>query len=202
LREPLQSLLLDDTDRLLGEVKIADAKLIVQRALEFWPLVGDVASQESGNSRLIDSSTSRIQVILRPVVDSALVNGHWRVAYRKWNVPVRFESDESGPLLLFAFKYRSFAPWRGLHPTLPPQTPVELSLQNTMSLETWKLSLHEWNPEGLPYASLPQDWTESQARRSERVVLEKIKLDSPLPLEDPPPVAITPYCLDFRAYGV
>ena len=202
LAEPLQALLLDDSDRLLGESELHECKLTVQRALEFWPLVGDVASQESGNSRLIDSSTSRIQVILRPLANSALDIRQWRIAYRKWSVPVRFETDETGPLLIFAFKYRSFSPWRGLHPTLEPQSPVELILQNTTNREAWKLVLHEWNPQGLPYANLPQDWAESMYRRNERVVLEKVELDSALRLENPPAVAITPYGLDLRAYAM
>ncbi len=202
LPNTISNLLLDDSDRLLGQVDLNECQLTVQRALEFWPLVGDVASQESGNSRLIDSSTSRIQMILRPTSGSSQDMSQWRVSYRNWNVPVRCETDEAGPLLIFAFKYRSFAPWRGLHPTLQPQTPVELTLQNIASKEAWKLVLHEWNPQRLPYEHLPLDWAESLSRRSERLVLEKVQPDSSSCLEEPPAMSIMPHCLDLRAYGL
>ena len=200
LEEPLQELILDDGDRLLGELILRDCQLTVQRALEFWPLVGDVASQESGNSRLVDSSTTRIQVILRPLSGSQVNIRDWCVAYQNWRMPVRFESDETGPLLIFAFRYRSFAPWRGLHPTLLPQSPVELTLQNTVSLEGWKLVLHEWNPQGGPYQNLPEDWAESLLRRKQRLVCENLQMDSVLTLEEAPPAAISPYCLDLRIF--
>ena len=200
LDEPLQELILDDGDRLFGEAILQDCQLTVHRALEFWPLVGDVASQESGNSRLVDSSTTRIQVILRPLIGSQVNIRDWCVAYQNWRMPVRFESDETGPLMIFAFKYRTFAPWRGLHPTLPPQSPIELTLQNTSSLEVWKLVLHEWNPQGGAYENLPEDWAESLLRRKQRLVCEKLPMHSVLPLEEPPPTAVSPYCLDIRVF--
>ena len=202
LPEVIQTLLLDDSDRLMDELDLGACKLVVQRALEFWPLVGDVASQESGNSRLIDSSTSRIQMILRPRSDAVTDLSHWRVAYRNWNIPVRIETDEAGPLLIFAFKYRSFTPWRGLHPSLQAQAPVALSLLNSASQEAWTLTLHEWNPQSLPYEHLPEDWAESLVRRSERLVLEKSRFKPEFVPAEPPSVAMTPCCLDLRAYAL
>ncbi len=202
LADPLQELILDDDDRLLGEAVIQDCQLTVHRALEFWPLVGDVASQEAGNSRLIDSSTARIQVVLRPMPGTAVDLRQWRVAHQNWAVPVRLETDASGDLLIFAVKYRAFSPWRGLHPTLLPQSPVELTLHNLKDGQAWKLVLHEWNPDGGPYASLPEDWAESRLRRRQRVVVQKMSLDREEMLEAPPPVAVTAYCLDLRAYGL
>ena len=202
LDEPLQELILDDGDRLFGEVTLQDCHLTVQRALEFWPLVGDVASQESGNSRLVDSSTTRIQVILRPLMGSQVNIRDWCVAYQNWQMPARFESDETGPLLIFAFRYRSFAPWRGLHPTLPPQSPVELTVRNKSSQEVWRLVLHEWNPQGGAYENLPENWAESLLRRKQRLVCEKAQMDSVLVLKEPPPTAVSPYCLDIRIFPI
>jgi hypothetical protein len=62
----------------------------------------------------------------------------------------------------------------------------------------WKLSLHDWKPEGGAYAGLPGDWPESAARRRERLVIEVSEPDQSLSIRRPPPNAATPYCLDLR----
>ena len=67
LGEPIAEQLLHNPDRLLGAVELDGCRLEIERALEFWPLVGDIASQEAGGSRLVDSSTTRLQVTLRPL---------------------------------------------------------------------------------------------------------------------------------------
>lgn len=201
LRPVLIDYLMDDDDRQIGKAEINGFQLSVHRALEFWPLVGDVASQESGNSRLIDSSTARIQMKLRPIIESTASDiKHWRIAYKDWQVPARIERDNSGPCLLFAFKYRAFTPWRGLHPSLPPQSPVEFILRHETSGETWKIIWHEWNPRPGPYPSLPKDWAESEQRRNERLLVEHCPGYAALVSKQPPKVAVTPHCLDLRAY--
>jgi len=41
-----------------------DATLTLRPALEFWPLVGDVASQERAGARIVDASTQRWELSL------------------------------------------------------------------------------------------------------------------------------------------
>jgi len=198
LEPPLIETLLRDDYRLQGEIELPGIRLRVERALEFWPLIGDAASQEAGGSRLVDSSTARIQVTLHlhPGLRDDL--GSWRVAVNGWAPPLRRERDPDGPVLLFAFRYRSFVPWRGLHPTLGPQGPVTIDLHRPDLGRVWKLSLHDWKPEGGAYAGLPGDWPESAARRRERLVIEVSEPDQSLSIRRPPPNAATPYCLDLR----
>jgi len=201
LGEPIVELLLDDSDRILGQADIGDCRLSVQRALEFWPLAGDSASQERGTSRLVDSSTTRVQVSLRPQPGQALDVRDWRIGTGGWRIPVRFEQDSHGPLMIFALRYRSFMPCQGLHPTLGVQVPVEVTLQRASTGETYRMILHEWKPEGGGYDGLPADWEESRRRRYERLVVKQAgsQSNAELQLKEPPPVATSPYCLDLRA---
>ena len=60
----IEALLLACGERSLGSFELEGCRLDVEQACEFWPLVGDVVSQESGGSRIVDASTSRVEVRL------------------------------------------------------------------------------------------------------------------------------------------
>ncbi|MDX1432788.1 MAG: transglutaminase family protein, partial [Gammaproteobacteria bacterium] len=170
LAAPIQSRLLDDGHRLLAVRPLVGARLEIRRAVEFWPLVGDVATQEQGGSRLVDASTARIEVRLRASGEGSDLDG-WRLSALGWDLPLREERDAHGPVRLVGLRYRSFAPWRGLHPTLTVQAPLELAIAHALH-GAWRVTLHEWRPDGGPYAGLPVDAEEARARRDARCVLE------------------------------
>jgi len=44
--------------------RLGDATLTLRPAVEYWPLVGDVASQERAGARIVDASTQRWEVSL------------------------------------------------------------------------------------------------------------------------------------------
>lgn len=199
LDEAIVELLLNDSDRILGQADIDGWRLSIQRALEFWPLAGDSASQDRGTSRLIDSSTSRVQITLRPLSGNPANLRQWRISTGDWHIPVRFEQDAEGPVMIFGLRYRTFMPWRGLHPTLGVQTPVELILRRDGTGQAYRVFIHEWKPEGGGYDGLPADREESKRRRNQRIVVEAAQSTSTVPLRDPPPWAVSPYGLDLRA---
>ena len=64
LGEPITRCLRDDSARHIGHAEIGNCRLEVDQAIEFWPLLGDAASQEGGSSRLVDASTTRLQLSL------------------------------------------------------------------------------------------------------------------------------------------
>lgn len=200
LDEVLEQCLLDDGDRVIGRFALESCELTVTRALEFWPLVGDSASQETGTSRLIDSSSSRIEILLR--ADAAPALDAWQLAVAGRRVPLRAVNEEDGekPARLCGVRYRAFAPWRGLHPTLGAQTPVAFTLSNGASGRAYRITLHEWKPAGGGYAGLPADWPESTRRRQERLVLEKLPAEECVAV-DPPEGACTEWCIDLRWLG-
>lgn len=201
LESPLIEPLLGDDYRFLGELDLPGARLRVEPALEFWPLIGDAASQDAGGSRLVDSSTTRIQVTIHSSPDSTDDPGDWRVSVNGWAPPLRRERDPAGPVLLFAVRYRSFMPSRGLHPTLAPEGPITIQLDRPDLGQAWKLTLHQWKPGGGAYPGLPSDWVESAARRQERLAIEVSERGSTVSPRRPPSDAVTPYCLDLRRLG-
>ena len=182
----------------VGEVVRPGFTLQVDAALEFWPLLGDVASQEGGGSRLVDASSRRVQVLLRPTGD-AVDLAAWELAVNGYRVPLRRESDGTAVCGLLGVRYRSFKPWRGLHPSVPAQDPVTLSLRQPGSDQLLRVRLHEWAPGGGGYAGLPADAGEAQRRRAARFVVETLadaaESDPP---RGTPSYALTDYTFDLR----
>lgn len=156
-----------DEFRHLADLVLPGATLEIRRALEFWPLLGDTASPEQGgSSRLIDASTSRIELRLRAHdADGA----RWRLSAAGQPLPLRDLCDCDGPLRVAGLRWRAYAPRLGLHPSLPTQAPVTLRLDHPERAESLEVTLHEWHPDGGAYPGLPEHRDEAARRRAERV---------------------------------
>jgi uncharacterized protein (DUF2126 family) len=188
--------LLEDEARAIGEVAIEGCHVTVTSALEFWPLLGDVASQESGGSRLVDSSTGRVQILLRSQQAPALDLDQWTVTINGYRPSLRDDADEHGPLRILGLRFRRFTPQRGLHPGMGPQDPLEIVLSNPRVSHALLLRIHEWRPDPLPYSGLPADRQEAARRRRERFAYEFTA--PPAEFRDAPASACTPYSFDVR----
>lgn len=179
----IESELLHDEFRLYGQWPLADGVLEVRRALEFWPLLGDTASPEQlGASRLVDASTARLEIRWRPAraqpdePQPDGPDGYWR----DWDwyagdirLPMRLERDSGDDVKVFGLRYRSFAPVKGLHPTLPCQAPLTLTLRHRARATRYTVQLHEWHPLGECYDGLPQSLPQAEARRKERLTISQ-----------------------------
>jgi len=199
LGKPLRDTLLRDEFRLLGTVPLPGCTLELWRALEFWPLLGDVASPEQvGTSRLVDASTARVELRLRPAPLPGDDGRAWRVFTHGVELPLRRERDARGELAVFGLRYRSFVPMRGLHPMLGAQAPVQLLLRHPASATDHCVSLHEWQPAGEAYAGLPQDLAEASRRRAERLTVACVPRASRRSTSPRPSQGLSPYALDLR----
>jgi uncharacterized protein (DUF2126 family) len=188
----------DNSDRHLGHADFGNCRLEVEQAIEFWPLLGDSASQERGSSRLVDASTTRLQLSLRP--DSGMISDlhGWQLLAGGYRLPLREAADERGPLGLMGLRYRSFQPWTGLHPGIAAQGPVVLTLLPPEGENALRVTLHEWQPQGAPYQGLPESLEEAIRRRGERFVVEELTSASAIEVLTPPAEAVSGYCLDLR----
>lgn len=194
LPDPLVDALSDDAHRVIGEVELDDARVTIKRAIEFWPLVGDPSQQESRTARLIDSSTMRLEVVLRgPALD------RWRVAVGEVSAPLSEERDGHGPALVLGVRLRAFVPAPGLHPTLGKQLPVELTFRRDGEPEGWQVTLHDWIPDGGTYEGLPADLAEAARRRAERFVVTRVLLAGRT-FRAAPADALSPHALDARRF--
>jgi uncharacterized protein (DUF2126 family) len=197
LGEAIRQHLLDDECRLLGELDLPGCRLRLSRAVECWPLVGD-ASVAQGTSRLVDASTARIELLLRPNPASDLPFEAWELSVNGWRIPLQAERDELGPVQVLGLRYRSFVPFLGLHPSLGAQSPLALTLAHPASDEAYAVRLYDWRPDGASYHGLPQDLDEAARRRLQRLVPAPIARTSVAALLAPPSECLTPCCLDLR----
>jgi uncharacterized protein (DUF2126 family) len=198
LHETLQSLLLQEPVRFIGKAVFHDCYIELQQAVEFWPLVGDVASQESGSSRLIDASTTRLQIMLGMETHNPLQLDAWEVWVDGYRVPLHTEQDQSGTVKFTGVRYRNFKPVIGLHPGIAARDSVRFVLTHRGLQEALEVTYHEWQPQALPYTGLPADKAEATRRRNERVITRVISVGDPVQVKTPPASAVTDYCLDLR----
>lgn len=196
LREQLQA----DEFRAWGRLELPGCILEVRRALEFWPLLGDAASPEqSGGSRLVDASTARVELRLRPHGANHPDWNDWELLVAGVPLPMRWERDGRGPLKVFGLRYRSFVPGWGLHPSLGVQTPIQLLLRHPDLSVDHRVTLHEWRPDGGGYEGLPKDLEEARGRREERVTLEVLPRPPAPDSRSGPIPGLDPFCLDLRS---
>lgn len=193
----LEALLLERPHMRLHAAELAGCRLRVEQGLEFWPLVGDVASQEQGGSRLVDASTSRLQLLLEADGDAVAGLAAIEVTVNGVRVPMRSEATAEGAARVFGVRYRSFVPLRGLHPTLPAESCITLTVAHP-SGAALRTVLHPWRPSGAPYAGLPRDLREAAARRAERALTEEVDAAGLPVAQEAGRHALTAHCLDLR----
>ena len=197
LGAPIIERLTADDWRHVGHAEFAGCRLDVDQAIEFWPLLGDAATQQGG-SRLVDASTTRLQLALRPCGNQDSGLDDWQLLAGRYRVPLRREQDESGTVLIKGLRYRAFAPWTGLHPGIGAQGPIVLTLLPPGTKHGLRVTLHDWQPQGNPYDGLPDSIEEAQRRTLERFVVEEVEVTACSDVVMPPTDALSDYCFDLR----
>jgi uncharacterized protein (DUF2126 family) len=145
--------------------RLGDAVLTLRPALEFWPLVGDVASQERAGARIVDASTQRWEIAIDgPGPDRVAVacGGAAAVAPR-W---AQLHALGDG-VRAVGVRRRIYQPMVGFHPGLPAADP--LIVEWAWAGRAQRIELWSWRPGGGAYAGLPRDEAEAIERRQERI---------------------------------
>ncbi len=198
LHDKIKTILLQEPVRRIGKAEFQGCTVELQQALEFWPLVGDVASQESGGSRLVDASITRLQVALSVESHHPVQLDGWELWFDGYRIPLREEQDAQGPLKLTGVRYRNFLPFIGLHPGIAARESISLVLVQRGRNEALEITYHEWHPEGLAYPGLPADLNDAEKRRAERITTRIIPFESQNEPKSLPESARNDYCLDLR----
>ena len=146
----------------VAEIRLDDATLTLTPAAEFWPLLGDTASQERSGARLVDASSERLEIAVTTRAPGA---DPGRVGADGWEVALH--PTASGRRHVAGVRYRAFAPRPGLHGSLPATDPLVLHWER--GARRFSIELHGWIPGGGVYAGLPGDEAEARRRRRERV---------------------------------
>jgi len=166
-----------DPHRVLGEVELGDPKapvtLTVRRAIEHWPLVGDL-SEQAGTTRLVDPSTTRLEVrVTGPSERVGRVIVGVREGDSAVRAPTTFVDDGARSTVVVGVRFRAFVPTLGLHPSLPARDPLELVV--SVGERTYALALYAWIPGGGVYPGLPETDEDATRRRLQRFVIEERK---------------------------
>ena len=161
--------------------RLGTATLTIRNALEFWPLIGDVASQERAGARLVDASTQRLEIVVEGNVDLLAIAGKWA------------HPRVLGDLRALGVRRRIYNPSPGLHPGLAPLDP--LVIEWAAGDRAQRIELHAWRPGGGPYDGLPGDADEALARRNERIKITN--LEGAIAAEGHWPET-RPYTIDLR----
>jgi uncharacterized protein (DUF2126 family) len=163
--------------------RLGEATLTIRPALEFWPLVGDVASQEKAGARIVDASTQRLELAVEGPIDRIAIAGRW----------AHLRALGDGPRVL-GVRRRIYLPSPGFHPNLPPLDPLVIEWEHGgrgQHIELWA-----WKPYGGPYDGLPRDASEALARRNERIAITNI--DGAIDADGRWPET-RPFTIDLRA---
>ncbi|MGB5808915.1 MAG: transglutaminase family protein [Polyangiales bacterium] len=151
--------LYEDRFPVVGRLAIEDDVLVVQQALDPWPLMAEV-SQGGATSRVVDNSTDRIQLA---VSSGAVLEAH-QVAVNGVVVPW----CEVDGTMVAAVRYKSADGWPALHPHIPVQAPLTIEVLDTGGRVTEAARYHHWNPNGPVYEGPPRDLAEARERQRER----------------------------------
>jgi uncharacterized protein (DUF2126 family) len=194
----IQTELLMKPDRSAWSTTFAGCQLSVEQAVEFWPLVGDVASQENGGSRLVDSSTLRLQISLHKQHPDSLRLTDWQLQTGGFTVPLRTVKNDYEEVRLIGLRYRDFVPWRGLHPSIKPVGPLTFYLVHPAQEKALEVSLHSWRADGFPYEGLPPNPDKAAQRRAERFVVKVIPRKAVPAAVPAPDSAVKGFTFDLR----
>ena len=82
--------------------------------------------------------------------------------------------------------------------SLAAQAPVRLLLRHPGEPMDYRITLHEWRPDGGAYEVLPEDLAAASQRRAERVALEVVPRDSGFTQRSEPDHGLGAFCLDLR----
>ena len=144
----------------LGESDIAGVHLELRAAIEPWHVLGEEATS-GGTARYVDSSIERVQIAA-----SGLVEGRHVVTCNGVPIPM-IPSDLA--TLVGGVRFRAWAPWSALHPTIGVHAPLTFDL-----IDRWNdrslggFTYHVVHPGGRAYDDHPVNAVAAQSRRASR----------------------------------
>ncbi len=160
----------------LGQTQIGGVHVELRQAIEPWHVLGEEQTA-GGTARYVDSSVERVQVAASGLVEgrhvltcngvpipmTAMEQGGWGSALGS------SESPAAVGMFVGGVRYRAWAPWSALHPTMGVHSPLTFDL-----VDTWNgralggFTYHVAHPGGRNYDTFPVNAVEAESRRAAR----------------------------------
>jgi uncharacterized protein (DUF2126 family)/transglutaminase-like putative cysteine protease len=146
---------------LVGEVQLDDVRLELRSAIEPWHVLGEEVSG-SGTARYVDSSVERLQVLVEGFNEARHIltcNG----------IPVPLHTTSTPGTGVAGIRFKAWAPWSALHPTIDAHGPLVFDLVDRWSSKSVGGCTYEVShPGGRSYDTFPVNAAEAEARRCSR----------------------------------
>ena len=195
LGDVLAQRILDDSQLVIGEHDLDGVRLQVRQAIDFWPVVGDPSAMDQ-TSRIMDSSTSRIEVLLELPANFSADEAQWELTMWGRKVPWVREHEAGRTVLLRGVRYKTFHPLIPISPMVEILDPLEFHVSSPGGTQNWRVALFNWRPDRTAYDGLPKDFGDARVRRNERLVVERVEtVPAASPIQSS---ALTKCCVDLR----
>lgn len=144
-----------------GVAQFNDMQIELRMALEPWHVLGE-ENVNSQTSRTVDSSTERLQVVVR-----GLTHERYRVTCNQRPLPLH-STGKKGEFIA-AVRFKSWNPTLTLHPHLPVNVPLVFDVYDTwLKRSIGGCTYHATHPGGVNYAHIPANPKDAEARRASR----------------------------------
>jgi uncharacterized protein (DUF2126 family)/transglutaminase-like putative cysteine protease len=173
-----------------GTIHAAGIQLDLHRAIEPWHVLGE-ESTGTGTARYVDSSVERLQVRTRNMTGNRFV-----VTCNGRKVPMRSTGTEGE--FVGGIRYKAWAPWSALHPTIDVHSPLVIDIVDTYhNRSLGGCTYYVSHPGGRNYDTFPVNGNEAEARRVARF-LKQGHTQGEMDLDLGEPHEAHPYTLDMR----